>query len=84
MPDDQMMLLEDGSLVHLVHFTYQDGGVWKVACAPNLPCLSSVRGRAMPWRRSDDPRAVNCPLCQATGPYGAAAARNPPSPRRPS
>lgn len=83
----QVMILEDGSGIVLVHFTYRGslgaivsknislGGkeVWKVACAPALRELSSLPDRPGPWHRSSDPRAVTCPLCKKTEAYQQAA-----------
>ncbi len=81
----QVMLREDGSKQLLVHFTFLSpagttkvegmslGGsgppTHKIACVPNLVQLSSHMKRSMPWHRTDDPRAVTCPMCEGTQEY---------------
>ncbi len=77
----QEMVLEDGTTLLLIHFLFQSPrGVlqitgrpllpseftWKIACTPNLMEFGADRSRECPWMRSDDPRAVTCPLCKAT------------------
>ena len=76
--DDQVMILEDGSRINLVHFTCKDAGRWIIACSPSLLSQSAIDGRAMPWRRSDDARAVTCPLCKQTPEWKRLASLNPP------
>jgi hypothetical protein len=41
---------------------------WRVACTPRLPEADMSTGpkRQEVWHRSDDPRAVTCPLCKET------------------
>lgn len=53
------MLLEDGTEIVAVHLMIGEA----LACIPGF-----VGGRAI-YRRSDDVRAVNCPLCKATEEY---------------
>jgi hypothetical protein len=80
----QEMIREDGSVIYLVHFVFkspkgivrQQGKelnavdpTWKIACAPGLVEMEAQATRAFPWMRSDDPRAVSCPLCQRTAEY---------------
>lgn len=88
--EGQVMLLEDGSPLHLIHFTYAcpagtseakglpltpaPRDTYKVACVPNLMESRPDLTRPCPLRRSDDPRAVNCPACKATQVFQDAAA----------
>ncbi len=80
----QVMIREDGKALHLVHFVYRTPrGVirqqglplafaedsWKIACAPLLVEMAASANRPCPWQRTDDPRAVSCPLCQETEQY---------------
>lgn len=82
------MILADGSTLHLVHFCYQapegthaskgrpltdSRPVWRIACTPHLTELHATGGRDHPWRRTEDPRAVSCPLCKETEQYQQAA-----------
>ncbi len=80
--DSQVMLLEDATALVLIHFAYltPPGTVraqglrlgpplpdaWRIACAPHLTEFSSAPTRPFVWHRSDDSRAVTCPLCKAT------------------
>ena len=78
---DQVMLLPDGTEIHLIHFIYLSppgvvaavgrrltgaADTWKIACVPNMTQFSASGDRASPWRRSEDVRAVTCPLCSRT------------------
>jgi hypothetical protein len=65
---------EEGGETVLVHFARRRGDSWTVACTPNLAELHAANGRLTPWHRSDDPRAVTCPLCINTPAYGLASA----------
>ena len=81
----EMILEDGITTIVLVHYVYRSAagttifagnnilpdveGTWKVACAPNLMELSAHFGQEFPWQRSDDPRAVNCPLCKRTNQY---------------
>ncbi len=79
--DSQEMLLEDGRTILLVHFVYRSPRgtlahegtplanteeTYKIACAPRLVEMSAFGSRAFPWQRTDDVRAVSCPLCRET------------------
>lgn len=67
------MLLEDGSQVTPVHFTFQDGaGEWWLACVPTVDLRTVFR--PVPWQRTDEPRAVTCPLCKRTSVFKDAQA----------
>lgn len=71
---DDFMLLEDGSKVTPVHFTFADGaGKWWLACVPTLD-LEADNKRPAPWQRTNEPRAVTCPLCKRTDTYKDARA----------
>jgi hypothetical protein len=85
--NDQIMLLEDGTEVYLVHFIYLSpagtahatgkrlasaSDTYKIACLPNLLQLSAHNGRPVPYRRTEDVRGVNCPLCKKTAEFEAA------------
>lgn len=83
---NQVMILEDGSEINLVHFQYRVDGVngnmrtdsdWRIACTPSLTILHSHPRRGYPIARSEDPRAVNCPICQKTELFKIALAQNP-------
>lgn len=79
---EQIMILPDGSGLLLVHFIYQSpegllrhagiplgpasGDTWKIACAPGTTMLNATENRPFPYQRSDDVRAVTCPLCKDT------------------
>lgn len=70
----------DGSQATTIHFVYQDvvgladakvsslGGSrqqeWRVACAQNAIVDQPRQPNEAPWLRSDDARAVTCPLCR--------------------
>lgn len=47
----------------IIHFTYQQGEQWRIACMPNM-----VEFHETPYhknyQRSNDPRAVTCPSCK--------------------
>ena len=64
------MLLEDGTKVVPVHFVYRPmlesgrKGVWKMACSPEMYVMK--KGPDEPYIRSEDVRAVTCPMCQNT------------------
>jgi hypothetical protein len=46
-----------------IHFTH-NVGIWVIACMPG-----QVIGNKPVVMRSDDPRAVNCPLCMKSNIY---------------
>ena len=87
---NQIMVAVDGTESVQVHFAYlspvgttrADGkplrssvaNSYKIACAPNMVQLTADQCRPFPWQRTDDPRAVNCPLCQETDVFKAALA----------
>ncbi len=59
------MLLQDGTLIHCIHFCQvQDREV--LACMPEVK-LPLPDGKML--LRSNDPRAVNCPHCLKTNAY---------------
>ena len=63
------MILSDGTEIIPIHLVYPDevdDRLMRIAC---IPGFDFVRGVAFPWLRSDDPRAVNCPLCKETSEY---------------
>lgn len=83
----QVMIQEDGSELLLIHLTFkrgkeyerQEGSLmskdsWGVACSPNAVKLHGTHERG-PYQRSDDPRAVTCPMCIATELFREAMAR---------
>lgn len=76
------MVLEDGRQVAVVHLVCQmaterqmpDGLMvpvvdWRIACTPGLQDLHGTNQRLEPWQRSEDVRAVTCPLCKRTQAY---------------
>lgn len=80
----QTMILEDGSEINLVHFQYfvptgllDTPGEWRIACTPALNKLQAHPGRGYSMTRSEDPRAVNCPLCKKAEQFKTASAANP-------
>jgi len=54
---------EDGTTVGLVHFAFRVGKQWRVAC-----CFTQGLGdvESFPCVRTDDVRAVTCPVCLKT------------------
>lgn len=78
----QQTVLEDGRVIVPVHLIYPSPpgvtsasgrplaadapATWKVACEPGRYELGGMGGRACPLQRTDDYRAVSCPLCRAT------------------
>ena len=66
----QVMILEDGSEINLIHYVHKVRNVNKIACVPTLPEADMCLGKKWyVWQRSDDPRAVSCPMCKATQEY---------------
>lgn len=78
------MLLEDGTQLLLIHFLYRSPQgltkaagralvtpieTWKIACVPDLMEMSTTATRQCPWQRTDEVRAVTCPLCKDTEVY---------------
>ncbi len=79
---EQIQILEDGTQVLLIHLVYRSPAgltssigepvapdrppTWKIACTPNLLEMAATQSRAHPWLRTDDPRAVSCPMCKKT------------------
>jgi hypothetical protein len=74
----QEMLLEDGTKVVPVHFLYRPRlatgrkGGWKMACSPEMYAMMKKEGE--PYIRSEDVRAVTCPMCKGTLVFKAAKA----------
>lgn len=66
----QQMIRPDGTTVHLIHFVYLKDMRWVVACAPGM-----IDDPAMKWKKTDDPRATTCCLCQSTDEYQEKAER---------
>jgi hypothetical protein len=64
----QKMVLADGTEIHPIHFAFRhpDDGTWRLACTPGLKELYAHGSREHPYQRSDDSRAVNCPMCKET------------------
>lgn len=76
------MILDDGSGLYLVHFVYPSAAglvkskgmplgparqeTYKVACVPDMLEMAANASRGSPWQRTDDVRAVTCPLCIRT------------------
>ena len=76
------IVLESGEQVAVVHLVHQirterqmpDGLMvpvvdWRIACTPGLQDLHGTMQRLEPWQRSEDVRAVTCPMCQQTVAY---------------
>ena len=51
---------------------------WKVACMPGLDLEKDEGSRNHVYRRTDDARAVTCPLCKETAVWREAIALSPP------
>lgn len=49
----------------VIHFTYQEGNVYYVACMPGVTELHKTKAHPT-FMRSNDPRAVSCPACKKT------------------
>lgn len=58
----------DGTKIVPVHF--EQAG--RIACAPGMEVLSASENRPHPFQRTDEPRAVTCKACLASGAYKAA------------
>jgi len=66
----ETMILADGSEVTVIHFLFHpEFGQSRIACMPNLRVFSASKFRQLPHIRTDDVRAVNCPLCEKTADY---------------
>jgi hypothetical protein len=63
----QVMILANGNAVLPVHFVVRKTG--RIACTPTKFPLHHEPGREETWQRTDDPRAVSCPLCEETEEY---------------
>lgn len=58
--DLQTAISPEGELLHLIHFSYKNFcTTWVIACSPFLENLTAH----VPWMRTNDPRAVTCPMC---------------------
>jgi hypothetical protein len=79
----QYLLHEDGSETLLIHFAHNRPDdlmsqvprlrrvdtPYRIACVPNLISAAATPTRSWPYQRSDDPRAVTCPVCQSHPEY---------------
>jgi hypothetical protein len=65
----QALILEDGSSILLIHFTYLIGRKWIIACMPEAEVFHAFPGRNSPVIRSNDRSVVNCPFCKQTDDY---------------
>jgi hypothetical protein len=60
-----------GAIISLTHFTYSAGTLpsgaqdWRIACMPNMTEFHETEYHKS-YARSDDTRAVNCPMCMRT------------------
>lgn len=71
----ETMILLNGSEVIVTHFLVTaDFGPGKIACVPGLTNFSASPIRAVPWIRSSELGAVNCPLCKKSKDYEIAIA----------
>lgn len=61
----QMMFNPDGTKFAPVHWLVRIKGEWRIACNPNCADLATKPDRQRPWLRTDERRAVTCPLCLA-------------------
>ena len=72
-------ILATGEMVTLIHFisevvpeenkqTFMRNLQWRIACMPNMAELYATPHHPSP-RRTDDVRAVNCPMCKETAAY---------------
>ena len=65
----ETMISADGSEMVLCHFLCGPfPGAKSIVCMPGLneKEMCSVHGREVPLQRTEDPRAVNCPMCKKT------------------
>jgi hypothetical protein len=64
----ETMIREDGTSFLPVHFVFQKVWPrdWILACNEQMVQLHALPERPLVMQRSDDPRAVTCPLCQET------------------
>lgn len=62
--DGQTMLFGDGSQKAVIHFSVRTDRE-RIACFAD-EVLAQQKDRVFSIRRSDDPRAVTCPVCQET------------------
>lgn len=85
----QQMILEDGTSIILIHFTFlsprkllKEGRVtdgpdltWKIACRPFIVQIPQGEHGAVPYLRSEEPRAVTCPHCKGSSEWQQAMQR---------
>ncbi len=77
--EHQVMLLEDATPILPVHYAVRTAeGPHRIVCEPNLEYLHSLPRRPVPWQRTNDPRAVTCPLCKSTVAFQKALAQQAP------
>ena len=57
------MIDADGVAKVCVHWTRQSEGKWEIVCIPGLEVFGVTMTRSVPFFRSDDIRAVTCPMC---------------------
>ena len=62
------LILPSGDEIVLIH--YLDAyGTRGIPCMPGLTTFSSCPERHIPHIRSEEPRAVNCPMCMKSNAY---------------
>lgn len=70
----QTMTLPDGTQITLIHYTHFIGGLgngWRIACMPNMKELNSGDALQPNFQRTEDKRAVTCPMCKKSNAYTA-------------
>ena len=54
---------EKGATITLIHFTFSLENRWRIACMPGKVDLHTTEGHEN-YHRSNDIRAVTCPVCK--------------------
>lgn len=67
-------ILPSGASITIIHFTYDVGGEWRIACMPNMVEFHETQYHRN-YLRSNEPRAVSCPQCNKTETFKVAHAR---------
>lgn len=62
--DGQTMIFGDGSQKAVIHYSVKTDRE-RIACLPN-EVLPQQKDRVFSIRRTDEPRAVTCPVCRET------------------
>lgn len=71
----ETMILADGTEITTIHYLVQPKfKAPYIACTPGLEDFTAGKYRSSPWIRSDETKAVTCPMCKKTAEFMEAAA----------